>query len=896
MHRRILDAAAVILLATSAVAQTRPGVASQRPGTATRPAEAPLVLPENARYTPLPFAVNGAIADPQGRMWFGRESVPYQIQSLEAAKASLAREYHQPAPALDWLAPVLFEPGGRVWCVYNGRQADGETASILIGYDGSSFVEHPAPKGERFAVRFDPLRIGGYTALYVDGTAYFATDKSVLVHNEKGWSSRVLYDDPIDRRPDAVRLFPESSGKGVMVVLRSGGLWRCEAGAWTEAGYGGQISSDSGGEGALLSVMTTSTGVLALTGATLTFTPWETARRPQTAADLVAALDSDDFSVREQATKELIDRGPAVLPDVAHALTAHQNSELRYRLQYILDHLRRRPAGNAGIPGERAVKVGAFEVREPIFLTTLPDGRGIIGALVIDNALGQPATRRAMSAREKQEYSVSPNRAAGVLLVSADGSAKLVGGEDLLAAIVGPEVRYAGFAPRLQPLWTVGSGLAWAAPGSDGASPTLINVEEGKIMETVSSPLAMVPMAATRDMLIMPRPFASPVALRPEAPDPAKAPAPTFVAPLERSSPETVCQTGDGAVWYAGVQTLGRYDGTGAGAPAPGANLTQIDMLSPGQDAVVVESRHQWFLVTRKETFHAAVLEDLIAQEHEVMARSFAGSRPAYEKCAVCIQADAAGNIWLAQKSTEQLKVFASDGWHDATDDLMRAGSAMGRVSAVWPIGDGRQMFVTALGEPGASATARAFVAAFTDGKFSVAAAPELGGIPSEGPLAFSDSAGALWVTARSDRLDGAVMRFTSKGPDRALAGNLRGIDAQDFAWIYRAIDVRTGGNEATPLFAWKKGQTITMPTIPFLASSGRIFAAADGRVFVETDIGLAELRPQGTGNGLRYALTGWVRIATPRAFVGMSKPLNMLYSIERGMGPQGYLRFFKPS
>jgi hypothetical protein len=90
----------------------------------------------------LPEDVREVFVAPDDRIWYllnhpaTREDLPLVYQIIE-------QQFTEEAPQLYGARPVLFEPNGRVWFVTHSR-------TILIGYDGSEWIEQSLPDEQRF--------------------------------------------------------------------------------------------------------------------------------------------------------------------------------------------------------------------------------------------------------------------------------------------------------------------------------------------------------------------------------------------------------------------------------------------------------------------------------------------------------------------------------------------------------------------------------------------------------------------------------------------------------------------------------------------------------------------------------------------------------------------------
>jgi hypothetical protein len=116
-------------------------------------------------------------------------------------------------------------------------------------------------------------------------------------------------------------------------------------------------------------------------------------------ARLIAALDSDDFEKREQATRELARLGELAEPALRGALKGKPSAELRRRVGRLLEPLRKQE-----LSGERLREVRAVQVLE---LTATAAARRVLAGL----AKGEPEARLTQEARGAlRRLSTRPDR------------------------------------------------------------------------------------------------------------------------------------------------------------------------------------------------------------------------------------------------------------------------------------------------------------------------------------------------------------------------------------------------------------------------------------------------------------------------------------------------------
>ncbi|HVX86105.1 MAG TPA: hypothetical protein VH253_15080 [Phycisphaerae bacterium] len=884
----------MLLAAVAADPVVRADEAASAPALTVRP---DISLPRDARYTKLTH-VTAAAAGADGRLWLTLQDPALRPATLDDIKQVISKEFPQQQPHLQGAIPILFEPGGRVWFFYGAStsRAMGQGGYFLLGYDGHSFIERELPDGRGAGGLMNaPDGQLSHATAYADETAFFVYGGSVYMHGKGGWSSRELFEGTPGYQTSALRLFP-GSGSGDLVATTTGGdVWHYQKGNWS------RLNSPSAGQNgsellwSILEVAANAKGVWTRTlNGDVRFLPWD-AKPPETVADMIAQLEASDFATREAATEALIARGPSVSIELQRELPKYEQSDAKYRIEHILTAIRT-DRFDTGMP---KLEVGGYQVTSPLFLHALSDGTTLLGARSIKKVGGTRPPETSPAGRGAAETAIG---AGGVLAIDNSGAVSVRGGPELLKLLMGADW-------ASQP-WSFNGGPHFVPVGStrhewvtmgNGNEATLIDFSSDKAIGHVTTPFDQAPLLAVGDDILLYRPPASGfVAVRPAAPDPATPISPAVA--VSTDSYRRYTETGDGAVWYVSGRKLYVYDhGKAMALPQLGATValdgSNMEMI-PGKDAIVVESNRKWFLLTRTEAFQDDLLENLIQDHHELFARSFSGSKRAYDVRPIYVQADAAGNVWLYRQSTRELKVLAGDNWLDATPEITKIGRPLANgMFVVLPVGQGAHLYVGAPNTMMPRGNQRtAFLASVRDGKIDMTSVEGFSSEIVGGHVAFGDSQGNLWLNSLSPGVPASVIRITDKGADPAIEGRLMGVDADDHPWLYRPLTPQRTQSK-TPVYVWVNGVAEPLPEIPYLMSNSCILPLSNRDVYVRTAIGLLNLRPKGPASDPQFDIGPLYDLNRPSSMTPYSSFANNTLYIGRQVhtGMDVRIEFFTP-
>lgn len=217
------------------------------PGTAKPPETAPsLVASEetpghanvalrNVLWQTLPPEISEVWVGPDHRIWFKRTS-GRPVDTPENVRRVIEREFRKDLPHIMGAAPVLFEPGGRVWF----RLSAWNAPELLMGYDGQGWVERTAEEPRRFTGHCPGHDLGAGHSRYsspawVDGCAFFADHGGVHCFDGKEWTYLDFKLERLDVQ--YIDLVPLADGKTLVAYLPHGSapayVWR--GGAWSRA-------------------------------------------------------------------------------------------------------------------------------------------------------------------------------------------------------------------------------------------------------------------------------------------------------------------------------------------------------------------------------------------------------------------------------------------------------------------------------------------------------------------------------------------------------------------------------------------------------------------------------------------------------------------------------------
>jgi hypothetical protein len=826
---------------------------------ATPPAAA---VPSGPRYVALPN-VTAVVEGPEHRRWYHVRGTLKRTPSLQEAKDSLTQQFAAPAPRLLGLTPMLFEPSGRIWFLFSGHLDDARPGITyqLIGYDGKEFIQRPFASSRAPGTQNESW---AHTALYIDNTAFFVTGTAIYSYNDKGWSVR-QFDGP-GRGPSYnrsargdIHLLPELDRKG-MVAVRGGELWRYRDGSWKEL-PGSPLRAN--GDNAIASAACAVDGVWSLAGGRLSFVAWNAKPGPTLEA-LLEQLNAPAAADRDAATQALIDRGYEIQGAVEQAMLRAPNTDVRYRLEHILGRIR----GTLGGDPDPApsTTIGAYRIRAPLYLASLPAGDTLIVAQEIVDASSGPVPV-AVPAGGSSDRPDHPDRLVrgkgGVLLISPKGKARLLDDEEMLTAFAGVRNHNSGYQPGSICL-VDGGPLMWvSAIREDHDYVSLVDLAAGKVLRTTDTPFPAHPILADRNSLIYRYPSEF-LEVRSDVPDDKAALKPTTVVPINAmdGGKPAFAQGPDGVVWCYGPQGLSLVE-RGQLFQLPFASeVRNVTAIVPGAGAALVVSGPRWYFVTYHAVTHGGLLEDVIRDNREAVVKAFSTTRSCYTAQPVYLQADRDGNLWLTRPESQQLQVLAGNQWIDARPDLTTAGLPLGRTSVVFPVGDRSRMYVAepwrgspARGSTPATEYPTAVLASCNNGRLSFEACPGLVDSSDGRPLAWSDSHGDLWLNVRdTPGSNGLVAHLNVTGLSSQTSGRLLAIDADDHPWVY-LYRTAEGELNPAPLQLLVNNKQHPLPEVPFVISSTRVLPSTRRNVYVTTTLGVQSLRAGGTAENPTFAI-----------------------------------------
>jgi hypothetical protein len=486
--------------------------------------------------------------------------------------------------------------------------------------------------------------------------------------------------------------------------------------------------------------------------------------------------------------------------------------------------------------------------------------------------------------------------------MNAAGDVERLGDEAFFAAFMGTPNKNTSFghdtSPRIEPVR--GTPLAWVFPIHRADHPALVDLSKGTVVREVDLPFGQRPLlAATSDTLYFLLESGR-VAFHPDAPDPATTLKPVASARNLVNSTLHPVVTGDGALWMAAQGGIALYENHTV-ALLPHTAKLRPTILIPGKNVVLVQSDNNWHLVTRTELISGGLIEDFIQDHKQAILDGFSGTQHTWWPQPVYLRADPAGNIWLGQESTGEIKVLSGGTWVDAADRIVAAGNPDGKASLILPIGDGSKMYVSSLSNQDIDRIPRAFIATCEKGQLSFAPAPLIRPAMLNQPVAYSDSQGALWmntlwgVSTKERRITPAgVVRFTASETSAPLNGRLMAVDPDDHPWLYEFITAERNTrpnrlyilNGATPILAPNFSMYVGGPVI---LGPGR-------SVYVATEDGLYSARASGPRDNPQYVVGPALRLGPP-----MPEPLiitcgtdSLCVPGQRSLPPSTY-QFFVP-
>jgi len=265
----------------------------------------------------------------------------------------------------------------------------------------------------------------------------------------------------------------------------------------------------------------------------------------------------------------------------------------------------------------------------------------------------------------------------------------------------------------------------------------------------------------------------------------------------------------------------------------------------PGRDGfMLVQTKAEWRLLAPDGTLKGRALDlpTLMVDQRKIIADAFSsaprpgGAMPWRWNGRPTLVADGAGNIWLCAK---RLLVLTGDRWLDATDALKSAGKPLHSPVYLYPLGDGKLVYLTDFTLM--SAHGGSVFAELRDGKLVFRDAPHsTAGELMKPPV--RDHEGALWIngydavdTGGGDRMTGPlVWRASAEG---AVSRH------QNIGWA-RLCD-RNGSVWLGPYGRdrqariWREGKLAGSAAIPSCDREAAFFSDRPGSVFIFTRRGL---------------------------------------------------------
>lgn len=641
---------AAAILAAALPAALPHGASALEP---TRPVEVRL---ENVYWQALPDEVIAVFRGPDDRIWYQVFEDSPEPASAEA-RASIEREFGRPSPHIVGARPALFEPGGRVWFI-------SQSAQMLFGYDGKTWIEKPAGDGRSFIGQcpgHQPTRAAGCNA-FVGGRAFFPQWGGVAWYDGKTWSYQAWPFGDKDTEHEWV-LVPAQDGREAFALVKWGerSLWRFRDGRWSEqplpsddqAGPVEAIAPAQGG------------GVWLMTSHGHLVQPFGNEGTEAAVAPLLRDLASEEWPVRERATAALAAMGPALKPRLEAALAATKDLEVRFRLQDILEGFRAKPA---------AVVFGEYRVSNVTLLASDQEGGLIVGARAVSKGDGQA----------KQ----------GVVHVDAKGACRTLLGVKYVDAM------QRGAWRGLPLFWTADRRRLWA-PGQHlhlGEPAVLVDPETGESVDQVpDGRFGRVHTVAADGTLFVgwhePGRGFTVAAYKPGAPDTRRLlEAMPFVA-LGGWGCAAIAD--DGAI-LADVADKGisRFDGRQWRLVAGLESQKECRGIWGGANgSVMADFGDHLALLADGKVYTAPDYGRLIEQHDDAFVRAMRGSRTTgFIGDGARWVIDSHANIWLA--ASGRLAVWSGGRWLDCAAALRRTGSPSGRVWRIAGLGDGGRVFV----------------------------------------------------------------------------------------------------------------------------------------------------------------------------------------------------------
>lgn len=587
----------------------------------------------------LPDEISEVLVGPDQRLWC-KIVVPRSTLYINEIIRSWETEWGREMPQLQMLAPVLLEPGGRMWLVssFSGR-------SVLRGWDGKNWIEHELT--EKTSMRgSSPNHYSAYGAhnAFVNGTAFFVHETGVSTFDGKQWAYQAVTSDGPRRQ---FHFHIEPDGAGVMAIASLGDksvLWRWREGRWESWPAAGPL-------GYLRCAAPAQDGVWLLTDGLLRFHPYKIG---EVVAARVRELNSPKKEVREAAQQALVDLGPGAISSIEKCLLDVEQPEVINRLQEAMVSIRqpRKPTKES--------RCGEYALDDVQHLQYFGNGWISLAAKSI-----KPG---------------APN--GGAILISPAGKMTLLAGEEYRQAFG------ASIGSNGGPL-CVDEKRAWML-----AMPTrLFNFETLKFeAESPTSAQAHSLLAVKRDGTLFQGRSDGVVVVTPGMPDDRKK------LPFESRalSYHHFSIAPDGCIYALGSEVgLIRFDGKqwhDEGAAVSDRSYYGGAFGSGGELLIRTERRYAYR--DKQGWTDAKELRDLVGRKADSMRAAYL-KPPSKQKPPLTfdIACDAGGNLWVLDQ--RKLAVLCGDKWEDPAKALLAAGAGRESPRSICPVGDGSRVFVT---------------------------------------------------------------------------------------------------------------------------------------------------------------------------------------------------------
>ncbi|MCC6123851.1 MAG: hypothetical protein IT426_02730 [Pirellulales bacterium] len=797
------------------------------------------IVLENVRFQALPREVRRVHVGPDGRTWFTLDAAQLSpgrtaAEGVSAFKNRLAREFAEKSPQIYGGDLALFEPGGRVWCFLPPH-------SLLLGYDGKTWIDHPLPDVNDRVVG-SCLTRGGCTAgranRFAQDACWFVCARGILRFDGKEWSLQTLSENPPPSAGSVVLAFsPDGKTAAACQTSAAAGAatyWLHRNGRWISCRASANDPRNPGGNRRLASIALADEDTLwlAYSNGQLECAALGVEEPPvddPAVAELIGRLADDDFAARQRATRELLARGSSIKPQLEKALKGQLDPERDFRLKLILQSFLPKPAA----PGR-----------------TPPSDFGGVQVMYARQLFQDPAGKVGVIAQTLRD--AESRQGSGIALLQGDGRAR---------AIFPKNVSFAGFNYQNENLPVVldEGRRAWWPRNLAGKAVQLLDAESGEFIDAAPAPLfGGVQAVSAEGRVFLARINAASGGERIAVYTPG---APETRAILNVESLSTrypqFALTDDGAAWalereLTPTQRVGGYWGgklvryDGKGWRTPEFQPTQmVRSLTPGKGGVLlVQTSLESILYRGEKLVAAGDPVELIEKHRELFRTSFGPDMPpsAYDpnsRQLGQVLADKAGNIWRLEEGGG-LMVLAGERWQSAQEALVAAGSPDGTASYIVPLGDGQKIYVADRG--GKLGGLGAFFGEVRDGKLRFSQAPKIE-IRDNDALKVRDAEGAIWAISLLDASKGSsreyIVRLGGEGVREKLeaVGTPRLVDAAGNLWVEK-----NAATDGCAYRLWRNGRWGRELAVPNVARNCRLVSDRPGSVYAWSNLGLQQL------------------------------------------------------